>query len=121
MSELSNSSEVSVETSAMTLPVFSQLLEPEGIVPAQDFGESGKLLCNQLPSIELRAKIRFIIGGAVQFIPSEDNEVRRLMKHWRAELSPQIEGSDDEVFVSGFEDDEANLCSQLYGRQLIAQ
>jgi len=101
--------EIETETLDMfiTLPMFSQLLEPEGIAPAQDFQESGKLLCNNLPSIQLRSKIRFIVGGALQFVLSDDAEVRRMLKHWRAELSPQIEGSDDDVFVSGFDEDEA--------------
>ncbi len=44
----------------MTMPIFSQLLEPQGIAPAQDFEESGKLICSHTPSIELRAKIRYI-------------------------------------------------------------
>ena len=94
---------------AITLPVFSQLLEPEGMAPAQDFPQSGKLLCNRLPSMPLRAKVRFILGGPLQFVPTGDAEVRRLMKHWRAALSPQLEGSDEELFVSGFDDDEALL------------
>ena len=91
---------------AITLPIFSQLLEPEGIAPAQDFQESGKLLCNSLPSIQLRSQIRFIVGGSLEFVLSEDAEVRRMLKHWRAELSPQIEGSEDDVFVSGFDEDD---------------
>lgn len=98
---------VAITESSMTLPVFSQLLEPEGIAPAQDFSESGKLLCDRLPSIQLRAKVRFILGGALHFVLTDDAEVRRMMKHWRAELSPQIEGSDEDVFVSGFDDDES--------------
>lgn len=93
----------------MTLPLFSQLLEPEGIAPAQDFADSGKLLCSRLPSIPLRSRIRFIIARPLQFVLSEENEVRRMLKHWRAELSPSLEGSDEEDFVSGFEDDEALL------------
>lgn len=92
---------------AMTLPIFSQLLEPEGIVPARDYVESGRLVCNTLPSLELRAKIRFITRQSLRFELSNDEEVRRLMKHWRAELSPQIDSADDDLFVSGFEDDEA--------------
>ncbi|MCG8413343.1 MAG: GspE/PulE family protein [Pseudomonadales bacterium] len=103
MTELSEN----MPQSSMTLPVFSQLLEPEGIAPAQDFSESGKLLCDRLPSIQLRAKVRFILGGTLQFVLTDDTEVRRMMKHWRAELSPQIEGSDEDVFVSGFDDDES--------------
>ncbi len=93
----------------MTLPLFSQLLEPEGIAPAQDFAESGTLLCSRPPSIPLRSRIRFIIGSPLQFTISEENEVRRMLKHWRAELSPSLEGSDEEDFVSGFDDDEALL------------
>ena len=93
--------------SEMTLPVFSQLLEPQGIAPSQDFQESGKLICERLPEIELRAKIRFALNDLVRFNVGSDDEVRRLLRHWRAELSPQIENSDEDIFVSGFEDDEA--------------
>lgn len=89
----------------INLPMFGQLLEPEGIAPAQDFNDSGELVCNTLPSIELRAKIRFIIGELVKFRRGQGDEVSRLMKYWRAELSPQIDQSED-IFVSGFEDDE---------------
>lgn len=89
----------------ISLPMFGQLLEPEGIAPAQDFNESGELVCNTLPSIELRAKIRYIVGELVKFRRGKGDEVSRLMKYWRAELSPQIDQSED-VFVSGFEDDE---------------
>ena len=115
ISEMTNSAAVeemvddNPENKAMSLPVFSQLLEPEGIAPAQDFAASSRLLCNRAPSIELRAKIRFIVGSEVKFHLSSEDEVRRMLKHWRAELSPQIEGSDEDVFVSGFEDDEALL------------
>ena len=91
---------------SITLPLFSQLLEPEGIAPARDFAESGKLICSQLPAIELRAKIRFITRELVRFDLASDDDVRRMMKHWRAELSPQMDNTGDEIFVSGFEDDE---------------
>jgi len=89
----------------ISLPMFGQLLEPEGIAPAQDFNESGELVCNTLPSLELRAKIRYIAGELVKFRRGKGDEVSRLMKYWRAELSPQIDQTED-VFVSGFEDDE---------------
>ena len=46
------------------------------------------------------------MGEIVRFKVGADEEVRRLMKYWRAELSPQIESNEDERFVSGFEDDE---------------
>jgi len=92
--------------SPVTLSIFTQLLEPEGIAPAKDFEESGSLICSQLPSIAIRSKVRFIVGEIVRFKVGADEEVRRLMKHWRAELSPQIESNEDDHFVSGFEDDE---------------
>ena len=100
---------VSTAPLQMTLPIFSQLLEPVGIAPALDFDSSGRLLCSQLPGLTLRTRIRFIIDRSVRFELSDDDEVRRLLKHWRAELSPQLEGSEEEDFVSGFEDDEALL------------
>ena len=93
----------------MTLLIFTQLLEPVGIAPAMDFDSSGRLLCNQLPSLALRTRIRFIVDRSVRFELSDDDQVRRLLKHWRAELSPQLEGSEEEDFVSGFEDDEVLL------------
>ncbi|GAB5497772.1 MAG: type II secretion system ATPase GspE [Pseudohongiellaceae bacterium] len=95
-----------MSTATMTMPVFTQLLEPQGIAPAQNFNESSTLVCSQLPSIELRARIRFITGEDLRFELKTDAEVRRLMKHWRAELSPSIDSSEEDVFVSGFEDDE---------------
>ncbi len=90
----------------ITLPVFSQLLEPQGIAPARDFEETGNLVCSQMLPIEARAKIRYITNELVRFTAASDEEVRRLMKHWRAELSLEIGNTEEEIFVSGFEDDE---------------
>ncbi|MDT8399092.1 MAG: GspE/PulE family protein [Pseudomonadales bacterium] len=89
----------------LTLPVFSHLLEPEGMAPAQNFAISGELVCGRLPSIESRAKIRFVMGEDLAFRMGNKEEVARLMKYWRAELSPQIADS-DEMFVTEFGDDE---------------
>ncbi len=94
---------------AITLPIFSQLLEPGGIAPARDFEQSGQLVCDHLPPIEQRAKIRFILGEPVRFRTAPDDEVRRLARHWRAELSPQIESDDEELLATGFEDDDQLL------------
>ena len=90
----------------MTLPVFSQLLEPAGIAPAQDFADSTLLVCDNLPATELRQRIRFVLQQPVRFRLGSDEEVRRLIRHWRATLSPAIDTHADELFVSGFEDDE---------------
>ncbi|MEZ5489910.1 MAG: GspE/PulE family protein [Gammaproteobacteria bacterium] len=89
----------------ITMPVFNELLEPQNIAPALDFNASGTLVCADVPEIELRAKIRFLLNEEVNFSLGSGDEVKRLMRHWRAELSPEI-GSTEDIFVSGFEDDE---------------
>ena len=88
----------------MTLPVFSQLLEPAGLAPALDFDESGSLVYAQIPEIEYRSRVRFVMGEMISFKPGTAEEVARLVKHWRAELSPQI--SDDDGDFAGFSQDE---------------
>jgi len=90
---------------AITMPVFNELLEPQNIAPALDYRDSGRLVCADVPEIELRARIRFLLDDQVSFSLGSGDEVKRLMRHWRAELSPDI-SSTDEIFVSGFEDDE---------------
>ena len=101
-----------MESMQLTLPVFSQLLEPEGIAPAQNFRDSHELVCNRVPELESRAKVRFVLGDEVSFRLGKTEEVARLIKHWRAELSPQIADA-EESFVSEFGEDEfADLDSE---------
>ncbi|MDR2212484.1 MAG: GspE/PulE family protein [Pseudomonadales bacterium] len=88
----------------MTLPVFSQLLEPAGLAPALDFAASAAVVYAELPSIDCRAKVRFVMGEQIHFRAGAPEEVARLIKHWRAELSPQI-NAEDEAY-GGFRDDE---------------
>lgn len=97
--------QISAQT-AITLPIFSQLLEPAGIAPAQDFDSSQTLVCEALPDSMLRARIRFIVDQPLSFRLGKSDEVRRLIKFWRAELSPTIDTEAGDLFVSGFEDDE---------------
>lgn len=85
---------------ALSLPVFSQLLEPAGIAPALDFSASGQLVYTQMPSIEYRARVRFVVGDKVSFRAGTPEEVARLIKYWRSILSPQI--SDEEDAYAGF-------------------
>ncbi len=97
---------------AMTLEIFSRLLLTENIAPAEDFLESSQLCYINAPDYALRAKIRFILdhqalGGAetISFRLVEEEELKRLIKYWRAELAPDMEEteSDDE-----FDQDELN-------------
>jgi general secretion pathway protein E len=90
--------------SPMTLPVFSQLLEPAGLAPALNFADSAELVYADLPTIDFRAKVRFVVGEHISFRSGTPEEVARLIKHWRAELSPQI-NAEDEAY-SGFREDE---------------
>ena len=89
----------------MSLPVFSQLLEPAGLAPAMDFNSSGNLVYAGLPAIEFRSKVRFVMGEHVRFKPGTPEEVARLIKYWRAELSPQI-SEEDEDFASFSQDED---------------
>jgi general secretion pathway protein E len=91
--------------STVSLPVFSQLLEPAGLAPALDFNQSGNLVYARLPAIEFRSKVRFVMGDQVRFRPGSPEEVARLVKHWRAELSPQI-SEEDEDFASFSQDED---------------
>ncbi|HTQ98584.1 MAG TPA: ATPase, T2SS/T4P/T4SS family [Candidatus Acidoferrum sp.] len=96
----------------MTLPVFTQLLEPAGIAPAHDFNQSGQLVYTQLPSIDLRGKVRFLLGDKVGFQNGTAEEVARLVRHWRAELSPQIATSDDQFAGFSEVDDFSDMDSE---------
>jgi general secretion pathway protein E len=88
----------------LTLPVFSQLLEPAGLAPALDYRDSGLLVYTLLPAVDYRSRVRFVLGEQVSFRAGTTEEVARLIKHWRAELSPQIADGDDSF--SAFVQDE---------------
>src|SRR5690606_21450076 len=88
----------------MNLPVFNQLLEPANMAPALDYRQSGTLVYVDLPSIESRARLRFIVDPRLGFRAGSREEVARLLRHWRAELSPQIE--EDEGALVAFQEDQ---------------
>src|SRR5690606_30672865 len=89
---------------AMSLPVFNQLLEPANMAPALDYRQSGTLVYVDLPAIESRARLRFIVDPRLGFRAGSREEVSRLLRHWRAELSPQIE--EDEGALVAFQEDQ---------------
>src|SRR5690606_12037002 len=95
-----------------TLPAFSQLLAPAGLAHAQDFNHTGQLVYIDLPSLDYRAKVRFVLSDDVTFRPGSPEEVARLIRHWRAELSPQISEEDDSFTVLGQDEDSADSDSE---------
>lgn len=82
---------------SLNLPIFTQLLAPRGMVPVEDFPQPPCLLFAQdkLPSLEDRARVRFILGTQVRFQAAQAEDIERLMKHWRACLAPELDGAGD--------------------------
>jgi len=101
------SRETPADSSPVELTAFSQLLEPMGIAPSLDYTTTNCLVYATTPSIESRAQIRFALNAPLVFRRGSEDEVRRLLRHWRAALSPTLDSSDEALFVSGFDDDES--------------
>jgi len=82
---------------ALNLPLFTQLLSKKNIAPIETFSEDKPcLMFSILPDIEDRAKIRFILGlPTLIFKQGQEEDVARLIKHWRAKLSPELDGADN--------------------------
>jgi len=80
-------------TTFLNLPLFTQLLSKKGIVPVEHFPEDPRLLFSDTPGIEDRAKIRFLLGPQIRFEKGPEEQVARLIKHWRAKLSPELDGA----------------------------
>jgi len=83
---------------ALNLPIFTQLLAKKNIVPVEAFPEDPCLLFANPPDIEDRAKIRFLLGSHVRFQVAQEEQIGRLIKHWRAKLSPELDGTDSNQF-----------------------
>jgi general secretion pathway protein E len=79
---------------ALTLPLFTQFLSKKNIAPVEQFPEDPRLMFSNLPDIEDRAKIRFLLGPTVLFEKAQADHIARLIKHWRAKLAPELEGND---------------------------
>jgi len=94
----------------MTLDLFSRLLLPVNIVPAEDYMNSGVLCYLNAPGHALRARIRFLLkeqatGQQISFLPVEEDQLKRLIKIWRAELAPDIEEAEE---TDDFDQDDLN-------------
>jgi general secretion pathway protein E len=80
---------------ALNLPLFTELLSKKNIAPVEQFPDEPRLMFSTLPDIEDRGKIRFILGSDISFEQGQEDHVARLMKYWRAKLSPELEGTGD--------------------------
>jgi len=88
----------------LTLSVFTQLLIPQGIAPSKEFNISGILYYSKLPSIEVRANVRFIMHQEdIQFLPQKEELISQLIKYWRTQLAPEL---DDQQSIEIFNEEE---------------
>jgi general secretion pathway protein E len=83
-------------THALSLPLFTQLLSKKGIAPVEQFPTDPRLMFATLPDIEDRTKIRFMLGNHIRFEKAQEEYVSRLIKHWRAKLSPELADAKDQ-------------------------
>lgn len=74
----------------LNLNIFSALLVPSNIAPDKDFFQSGKLMYVDAPDSGLREKIRYTMGQDIEFVSANEDDVSGLIKHWRAELAPEL-------------------------------
>lgn len=74
----------------LDLNIFSALLVPAGIAPDKDFLTSKRLMYVNSPDSDLRAKIRYTIGQAIEFHQTDEEDIKDLGKYWRAELAPDM-------------------------------
>ncbi|OAD23280.1 Bacterial type II secretion system protein E, partial [Candidatus Thiomargarita nelsonii] len=84
-----------IDMNALNLPLFTQLLSKKEIAPVEKFPDDPRLMFSTLPEIEDRAIIRFILGSEIFFEEGQKEHVDRLIKHWRAKLSPELDGASD--------------------------
>jgi len=103
---------VITSASELNLPVFTQLLSNHTIAPVENFPHEPRMLYKELPGIEARAKIRFLLGQNILFQQGSDEDLGRLMRHWRAKLSPQLEGTDLDSSSLGDEEYLEDLASE---------
>ncbi|OUD13188.1 GspE/PulE family protein [Thioflexithrix psekupsensis] len=89
----------------LNLPLFTQLLSKKGIAPIEQFPENPCLLFHQAPDAEDRAKIRFLLGQHIHFQRAPEDQVERLIKHWRARLAPEIENNANAQGIAEFDND----------------
>ncbi len=82
---------------ALNLHFFIDMSK-KGMAPIEQFPATPCLMFSKLPNFEERAKIRFILGADIYFKRGEDEHVARLIKHWRAKLSPELNGADQTDF-----------------------
>ena len=70
--------------------IYSVLLEKAGVVPDEDFPETGNLLYKDTISAQDRSRIRFVLGNRVNFVQGEELYIKRMQQYWRDLLSPEF-------------------------------
>ncbi len=89
----------------LNLPLFTQLLSKKSIAPVEQFPDDPCLLFHEPPEIEDRAKIRFMLGNQIRFQQASEDQVARLIKHWRARLAPEIDNAGDSQGMTELDND----------------
>lgn len=90
--------------------LYSLLLEKIGVVPDQDFPQSGNLLYDGAVTSWDRSRIRFVLGSRVNFIPAEKSYIKKMQQHWRDLLSPEF--SHNSVNDADQEDELRDMASE---------
>jgi general secretion pathway protein E len=96
---------MSAET-ALSLTVLKQMLEKIETAPGKSFFDDGVLYYSTVPAFEDLSRLRFMFGEEISFRHADADKVDSLLKHWRAELSPQFEAPTEDLssILDGAED-----------------
>jgi len=90
---------------ALNLHLFDNLLSKNHIAPVEQFPEDSSLIFSSPPNIETRAKIRFLLGSQIRFQSGNQENVQRLIKHWRAKLAPELADPSDNKTLNQLDND----------------
>jgi len=82
-------------TSEISFTLYTQLLEKEGLVPDEDFYESGNLLYEDDVDYSVRSKVRYLLGPGINFVAAHELHIKKMQQYWRDLLSPEFHASTD--------------------------
>ncbi len=84
---------MNITMNTLNLPLFTYMSE-RGMAPVEDFPDVPCLKFSTLPDCAERSKLRFMLGTHIRFKRGNEEHVKRLIKHWRATLSPELESAE---------------------------